>query len=124
MCQSYVAYYRVSTQKQGVSGLKLEAQQAAVEAYIASNGQNVKGQPTVKLLGSFTEVESGKANDRPQLLRAIETAKLTGSKLLLAKLDRLSRNVRFLFELRERGLSSQRQGSRRTHTSAERCSLS
>ena len=46
MCQSYVAYYRVSTQKQGVSGLKLEAQQAAVEAYIASNGQNVKGQPS------------------------------------------------------------------------------
>jgi DNA invertase Pin-like site-specific DNA recombinase len=98
MCKSYVAYYRVSTQRQGLSGLGLEAQQAAVEAFIASKGQNAK------LLASFVEVESGKQDDRPQLARAIESAKLTRSTLLVGKLDRLSRNAGFLFKLRDSGV--------------------
>jgi DNA invertase Pin-like site-specific DNA recombinase len=98
MCKSYVAYYRVSTQRQGLSGLGLEAQQAAVEAFIASKGQNAK------MLASFVEVESGKQNDRPQLARAIESAKLTRSTLLVGKLDRLSRNAGFLFKLRDSGV--------------------
>jgi DNA invertase Pin-like site-specific DNA recombinase len=98
MCKSYVAYYRVSTQKQGVSGLGLEAQQQAVEAFIASKGQNAK------LLASFVEVESGKQDDRPQLTRAIESAKLAKATVLVAKLDRLARNAGFLFKLKDSGV--------------------
>ena len=87
----FIAYYRVSTTKQGSSGLGLEAQQAAVLAYL--NG----GHWTLK--ASFTEVESGRNNDRPALAKAMELCRLTGASLVIAKLDRLSRDAHFLLEL-------------------------
>lgn len=88
----YVAYYRVSTQKQGQSGLGLEAQQAAVYAFVGSS---------TELLEEFTEVESGRKNHRPQLLAAVDLARDNGAVLLVAKLDRLARNVAFLATLME-----------------------
>ena len=89
----YIAYYRVSTAKQGQSGLGLEAQQASVADYLSTtNGE---------LLAEFTEVQSGKDNDRPELQRALRECRLTGSTLLIAKLDRLSRNAAFLMKLQE-----------------------
>jgi len=88
---NFVAYYRVSTQNQGRSGLGLEAQEAAVMAYL--NG----GQWTLK--AAFTEVESGKNNDRPALAQAMQHCRLTGSSLVIAKLDRLSRDAHFLLGL-------------------------
>ena len=91
----YTPYYRVSTQKQGSSGLGLEAQQAAVLAYVPDPAQ----------LGTeFVEVESGKRNHRPQLLAAMAEARRTGATLLIAKLDRLSRNAGFIFALRDSGV--------------------
>lgn len=92
----YVTYYRVSTQRQGRSGLGLEAQQAAVEAHL--------GKDVSRVLAEFTEVESGKRNDRPQLRAALERCKLTGATLLVAKLDRLARNVFFVSSLMESGV--------------------
>lgn len=88
----YVAYYRVSSTKQGVSGLGLEAQQAAVRAYA--------GEP----VESYTEVESGKRSDRPQLALAIAACKRLGATLVIAKLDRLARNVHFVSGLMESGV--------------------
>lgn len=98
MCNRYVAYYRVSTAKQGSSGLGLEAQQAAVEAFLAGRGADAK------LLASYKEVESGKRDDRPELARAMQHAKLTGAILLIAKLDRLSRDAHFLLGLQKAGI--------------------
>lgn len=92
----FVAYYRVSTARQGASGLGLDAQRSAVERYV----QSVGGQ----LLASFEEVESGAKSDRPALAKAMERCRLTGAKLLIAKLDRLSRNVAFLANLMETGV--------------------
>ena len=92
----FVAYYRVSTAKQGASGLGLEAQREAVRAYL-------NGGPW-ELIAEFTEVESGKRDDRPELAQAMERCRLTGAKLLIAKLDRLSRNVHFLSGLMEQGV--------------------
>jgi DNA invertase Pin-like site-specific DNA recombinase len=98
MC-NFVAYYRVSTERQGRSGLGLEAQEAAVDAFVASR-------PDAKLIAPpFKEIESGKKNDRPQLAKALHRAKVTGSTLLIAKLDRLSRNAAFLMNLRDAGVS-------------------
>jgi len=91
----YTPYYRVSTQKQGQSGLGLEAQRAAVRAFVPDSGQ---------IVAEFVEVESGKRNQRPQLLAAIAEARRTGSTLLIAKLDRLSRNAGFIFALRDSGV--------------------
>lgn len=85
----YVAYYRVSTKGQGRSQLGLQAQQQAVQSF-------VQGEPIV---AEFTEVESGKLNHRPQLKAALDFAELTGSTLVVAKLDRLSRNAAFLNQL-------------------------
>ena len=90
----YVAYFRVSTNKQGVSGLGLEAQQASVDRFLANT-------PNSRLLDSFTDVKSGRRNDRTALLDAIKRCRLTGAKLLIAKLDRLSRNAKYLLELQE-----------------------
>jgi DNA invertase Pin-like site-specific DNA recombinase len=93
--KSYVPYYRVSTQKQGVSGLGLDAQRAAVQAFVAD--------PT-QLGTEYVEIESGKQNHRPQLLAAIAEARRVGATLLIAKLDRLSRNAGFIFALRDSGV--------------------
>lgn len=92
-----VAYYRVSTAAQGRSGLGLEAQQHAVESLCASRGWEIIAPP-------FTEVESGKRADRPELIKALHRAKVTGATLVVAKLDRLSRNVAFLAALQESGV--------------------
>jgi DNA invertase Pin-like site-specific DNA recombinase len=92
----FVAYYRVSTQKQGKSGLGLDGQRQAVESFL--NGGNWK------LVGEFTEVESGKRDDRPELTRAMHQARLTGATLLVAKLDRLSRDAAFLLNLSKSGI--------------------
>ncbi len=90
---SYVAYARVSTAKQGRSGLGLEAQKAAIQAFI-KDGDRL-------LAPTYVEIESGKDSDRPELAKALKRAKLTGSTLLVAKLDRLSRNVAFISQLME-----------------------
>lgn len=92
----FVAYYRVSTKRQGESGLGLEAQRAAVRGYL--NGGDWD------LLAEFTEVESGKRNDRAELGRALERTRLTGATLLIAKLDRLSRDASFLLSLMDAGV--------------------
>ena len=94
MCR-VVAYYRVSTESQARSGLGLDAQREAVEGLCHQRGW--------QLLAEFTEVESGKRNDRPELGAALKRAKVTGSRLVIAKLDRLSRNVAFLAALQESG---------------------
>ena len=90
----YVAYYRVSRKVQGESGLGLEAQRRAVATYLKGGDG--------ELVGEFEEVESGKRADRPALNAAMERCALTGSTLLIAKLDRLSRNLHFLTGLQER----------------------
>jgi len=92
----FISYLRVSTAKQGVSGLGLEAQRKAVTDYL--NGGNWS------LLAEFVEVESGKKNDRPELNKALAHCKLTGATLVIAKLDRLSRNALFLLGLQEAGV--------------------
>ncbi|MGY2134475.1 recombinase family protein [Hymenobacter sp. HD11105] len=90
----YVAYYRVSTARQGASGLGLEAQQSAVQTF-AKDGLIVQ---------EFTEVESGQQNQRVKLHEAIAVAKAARATLLIAKLDRLSRNAGFIFALRDSGV--------------------
>lgn len=87
----FIAYYRVSTDKQGRTGLGIEAQQEAVRKHL----ERAEGE----LLDSFTEVESGKRNDRPELSKALQRCRLTGATLIIARLDRLSRNKAFLFNL-------------------------
>jgi DNA invertase Pin-like site-specific DNA recombinase len=99
MCRNFVAYYRVSTAKQGASGLGLEAQKAAATAFITGKGADAK------LLASYKEVESGKREDRPELARALDHARVTGATLLIAKLDRLSRDAHFLLGLQKAGVS-------------------
>ena len=94
--QRLVAYERVSTARQGASGLGLEAQRKNIEVFAASRG--------VEVLARFTEVESGKRADRPELLKALHLAKVTGATLVIAKLDRLSRNAAFLLALRDSGV--------------------
>ena len=91
-----VVYMRVSTARQGRSGLGLEAQQAAIERFVQ--------QRDAEVVQAFTEVESGKNSDRPELGRALHLAQVTGAILLIAKLDRLSRNAAFLLTLRDSGV--------------------
>lgn len=91
-----VTYTRVSTDQQGRSGLGLEAQTAAIEAYAAAN--------VATTIGAFTEIESGRNNARPQLQAALKLARVTGARLVIAKLDRLSRNAAFLLNLQESGV--------------------
>ncbi|TIO76171.1 MAG: resolvase [Mesorhizobium sp.] len=94
----FVSYLRVSTSRQGASGLGLEAQREAVAAYIRSRA-GAAAEP----LREYVEVESGKANDRPQLQAALRHAKHAQATLIIAKLDRLSRNAAFLLTLRDSG---------------------
>lgn len=92
--KKFIAYYRVSTDRQGRSGLGLESQTAAVRDYVASQGQ---------LVAEFTEVESGKRADRPELVKALAHTRRVGGTLVIAKLDRLARNVVFTATLMESG---------------------
>lgn len=91
-----VTYLRVSTARQGDSGLGLEAQRAAIQAFADKRSASI--------VKEFVEVESGKNNERPQLAAALHMAKVTGSVLVIAKLDRLSRNAAFLLALRDSGV--------------------
>jgi DNA invertase Pin-like site-specific DNA recombinase len=91
----FIAYYRVSTARQGRSGLGLEAQQAEIEAYVDGRGE---------IISQFTEIESGKVNSRPELAAALAQCKATGSTLIIAKLDRLARKVAFVANLMEAGV--------------------
>jgi DNA invertase Pin-like site-specific DNA recombinase len=92
----FIAYYRVSTAQQGRSGLGLEAQREAVRTFL--NGGNWT------LLAEHTEVESGKRDDRPELTAALKACRLTGATLIIAKLDRLSRDAAFLLGLEKAGV--------------------
>jgi DNA invertase Pin-like site-specific DNA recombinase len=92
----FASYLRVSTAKQGRSGLGLEAQRKAVEDFL--NGGNWQ------VVKEFVEVESGKKADRPQLAKAFQACRVHGAKLVIAKLDRLSRNAHFLLGLEQAGI--------------------
>jgi len=92
----YVSYLRVSTDRQGRSGLGLEAQRAAVAAYL--DGGNWS------LLSEFVEVEHGDNNERPELAKALHLARITGATVVIAKLDRLSRDAHFLLGLEKAGV--------------------
>jgi DNA invertase Pin-like site-specific DNA recombinase len=94
--QKVVTYLRVSTVRQGASGLGLAAQQEAVQQYAAS--------VSASIVATFKEIESGKHNARPELAKALHLAKVTGATLVIAKLDRLSRNAAFLMNLAESGV--------------------
>jgi DNA invertase Pin-like site-specific DNA recombinase len=91
MMENYIAYYRVSTTRQGQSGLGLEAQQEAIRSYLAYN----QG----RLVDSYTEIETGTKDDRQELQRALEMCKRYDATLLIAKIDRLSRKVSFISAL-------------------------
>src|SRR3954453_5694364 len=93
---AFVAYYRVSTERQGRSGLGLDAQRKAVEDFL--NGGNWR------LVAEFTEIESGKHSDRPALAKVIQACRLRRAKLVIAKLDRLSRDAHFLLGLEKAGV--------------------
>ena len=95
MSKQAIAYYRVSTQKQGISGLGLDAQRQSVTTY-------AKGRYTIA--AEFVEVESGKKADRAELTKALAMAKELGAVLLIAKLDRLARNVAFTSALMASGV--------------------
>src|SRR5262249_26520925 len=90
-----IAYYRVSTKQQGQSGLGIEAQEAAVQSHAKQLGAKIKA--------IYTEVESGKLADRPELARALAHAKRSKATLVVAKLDRLARNVEFLANVMNSG---------------------
>ena len=96
--KKFVAYFRVSTNKQGESGLGLDSQRGAVADYVARSGGG-------QVLADFTDIESGSNDNRPELLKALRKCRLTGATLLIAKLDRLSRNRRFLLELADSKLN-------------------
>ena len=93
---AHVAHYRVSTAKQGRLGLGLEAQREAVQSFLNGSAWT--------LASEFTEVESGKRSDRPELAKALHACRVYGAKLVIAKLDRLSRDVHFLLGLEKAGV--------------------
>jgi DNA invertase Pin-like site-specific DNA recombinase len=92
----FIAYYRVSTSRQGKSGLGIEAQRAAVETYL--NGGDWR------IIDKFTEVESGKRSERPELDKALAAARVHRAPLVVSKVDRLTRSVAFLSRLLEAGV--------------------
>ncbi len=91
---NFISYLRVSTQRQGQSGLGLEAQRQAIASHTVGGA----------IVAEYLEVESGKRNDRPQLAAALKHCKVTGATLVVAKLDRLSRNVEFTARLMNAGV--------------------
>lgn len=91
----YIAYYRVSTDRQGKSGLGLDAQRAAVASYTQGRGE---------IIAEFTEVESGTKNNRPQIAEALALCRKKRTRLIIAKLDRLARNVAFIANLMDSGV--------------------
>jgi DNA invertase Pin-like site-specific DNA recombinase len=93
---AFIAYLRVSTVRQGESGLGLDAQRTAVEAFARQHGGTITA--------SFVEVETGKRSDRPELAKALEAARKGRAMLLIAKLDRLARNVAFIANLMDAGV--------------------
>lgn len=92
----YVSYLRVSTTKQGISGLGLDAQREAVQAFARQTRRSI--------LAEFVEIESGRVRDRPQLLAALAECRRTKAMLLIARLDRLARNVAFVSSIMEAGV--------------------
>ena len=92
----FVVYLRVSTSRQGASGLGIEAQREAVARYVAGAGGQI--------VAEVVETESGKRSDRPELARALAACRAHRATLLIAKLDRLARNVRFIATLMETGV--------------------
>lgn len=95
--QKYIAYYRVSTQRQGRSGLGLEAQKEAVRFFLS-------GRSDANVISEFIEIESGTNSDRQQLTSAMLMARMTRGILLIAKLDRLARDAHFLLGLEKAGI--------------------
>ena len=93
---AFVAYFRVSTDSQSISGLGLEAQREAVARHVGAAGGTI--------VASFEEVESGKKNDRPQIAAALAVCRARHATLIIAKLDRLARNVAFISSLMESGV--------------------
>ena len=93
---NFIAYYRVSTAKQGASGLGLAAQQEMVRKYLDGGSW--------RLLDEFTEIESGKKDDRPELSKAIKLCQLKDAKLVVSKLDRLSRDLHFITSFQKSGI--------------------
>jgi len=94
MAGQFVAYYRVSTDRQGRSRLGLEAQQAAVRGYLGATAP----------IAEFTEIETGKRNDRPELKQALALCRKRKARLVIAKLDRLSRNLAFIATMMDSGV--------------------
>jgi len=92
---NYVCYYRVSTQKQSISGLGLESQKSIITNFI---------NPDDKIISEFTEIESGKNRNRIELEKAIQLCKKEKAALIVAKLDRLARDVEFLFKIVNTGI--------------------
>jgi DNA invertase Pin-like site-specific DNA recombinase len=93
---AFVSYVRVSTDAQGASGLGLEAQREAIERHVGAAGG--------RLVAEFQEIESGKRNDRPQIAQALAACRARRAILVIAKLDRLARNVSFVSGLMESGV--------------------
>jgi len=96
MTKRYICYFRVSTVRQGQSGLGLEAQRVATETFLRAT--------EAVAFAEFTEIESGKRTNRPELTEAIKACRESGATLLIAKLDRLARNVHFISGLLESGV--------------------
>jgi DNA invertase Pin-like site-specific DNA recombinase len=95
MSVRFVSYLRVSTDRQGASGLGLEAQREAVARHVAATGGHI--------VREFVEIESGRRADRPKLAEALVACRLHGATLVIAKLDRLARNVAFISSLMDAG---------------------
>lgn len=93
----YVTYFRVSSRKQGLSGLGLESQQTAARTFLDGGDWKTK-------VGEFVEVESGKRNSRPKLIEALSLCRIFNATLVIAKIDRLARNLAFIANLMESGV--------------------
>jgi DNA invertase Pin-like site-specific DNA recombinase len=91
----FVAYYRVSTERQGKSGLGLAAQKRKIDEFLTSNGD---------LVGEFCDIQSGRDDNRTELQRALALAKREGAKIVIARLDRFSRRVSFIANVLEQGI--------------------